>query len=241
MVSFRLSTLVILIDTLSSSSSGTFQPLRIGRRGKRAVNGSGRIATWQILPVQLTIPLAGPAGEPVDLWRTLVSHGVAHLPPNEIDEDARTFRGHRRAPTRPAPDRPRHRGQARRRERRGARAEAPEPRSAARQAAADPQPGRGPVRLLRGRRRRRRPRLGGGRSGPDGAQPDRVRGRRQDEVPSDTSPRYLLSRTAVVASGHGRDSNWTPMARSEGVPVAPFIAIEGRTGARVDHVNRFGV
>src|SRR6266545_4661265 len=61
MVSFRLSTLVILIDTLSSSSSGTFQPLRIGRRGKRAVNGSGRIATWQILPVQLTIPLAGPA------------------------------------------------------------------------------------------------------------------------------------------------------------------------------------
>lgn len=50
-----------------------------------------RIATWQILSVQLTLSLAGPSGEPVDLWRTLVSHGVAHLPPMEIDEDARTF------------------------------------------------------------------------------------------------------------------------------------------------------
>jgi 3-methyladenine DNA glycosylase/8-oxoguanine DNA glycosylase len=50
-----------------------------------------RIATWQILTVQLTIPLAGPAGEPVDLWRTLVSHGVADLPPMRVDEDERTL------------------------------------------------------------------------------------------------------------------------------------------------------
>jgi len=48
-------------------------------------------ATWQILVVELTLPLAGPAGEPVDLWRTIVSHGVADLPPMRVDEDARTF------------------------------------------------------------------------------------------------------------------------------------------------------
>jgi 3-methyladenine DNA glycosylase/8-oxoguanine DNA glycosylase len=41
--------------------------------------------------VQLTIPLAGPAGEPVDLWRTLMSHGVADLPPMRVDENERTL------------------------------------------------------------------------------------------------------------------------------------------------------
>jgi N-glycosylase/DNA lyase len=39
----------------------------------------------------LEIPLRGPAGEPVDLWRTIVSHGVASLPPAEVDEDARVM------------------------------------------------------------------------------------------------------------------------------------------------------
>ena len=38
-----------------------------------------------------TLPLAGVGGEPVDLWRTIMSHGVADLPPNRIDEDARTL------------------------------------------------------------------------------------------------------------------------------------------------------
>jgi 3-methyladenine DNA glycosylase/8-oxoguanine DNA glycosylase len=42
--------------------------------------------------MSLVLPLAGPAGEPVDLWRTLVSHGIAVLPPAELDEPARTFR-----------------------------------------------------------------------------------------------------------------------------------------------------
>jgi 3-methyladenine DNA glycosylase/8-oxoguanine DNA glycosylase len=42
--------------------------------------------------MSLVLPLAGPAGEPVDLWRTLVSHGIAELPPAELDESARTFR-----------------------------------------------------------------------------------------------------------------------------------------------------
>jgi N-glycosylase/DNA lyase len=37
------------------------------------------------------LELKGAGGEPVDLWRTLASHGVADLPPNVIDEEARTF------------------------------------------------------------------------------------------------------------------------------------------------------
>jgi 3-methyladenine DNA glycosylase/8-oxoguanine DNA glycosylase len=39
----------------------------------------------------LELRLAGPSGEPVDLWRTLVSHGVGSLPPAHLDEDARTL------------------------------------------------------------------------------------------------------------------------------------------------------
>ncbi len=37
------------------------------------------------------IPLRGPSGEPVDLWRTLYSHGIAHLPPMLVDEAASGF------------------------------------------------------------------------------------------------------------------------------------------------------
>ena len=37
------------------------------------------------------LELKGAGGEPVDLWRTLASHGVADLPPNVIDEEARTL------------------------------------------------------------------------------------------------------------------------------------------------------
>jgi 3-methyladenine DNA glycosylase/8-oxoguanine DNA glycosylase len=43
------------------------------------------------MPASIEIPLRGPAGEPVDLWRTLVSHGVASLPPSHLDEDARVL------------------------------------------------------------------------------------------------------------------------------------------------------
>lgn len=39
----------------------------------------------------IELTLRGPGGEPVDLWRTLVSHGVASLPPSVLDEDARTL------------------------------------------------------------------------------------------------------------------------------------------------------
>jgi N-glycosylase/DNA lyase len=44
------------------------------------------------------LPLVGAGGEPVDLWRTIVSHGVASLPPQEVDEDARTLTAALRVP-----------------------------------------------------------------------------------------------------------------------------------------------
>jgi N-glycosylase/DNA lyase len=37
------------------------------------------------VPDVLEIPLRGPKGEPVDFARTIVSHGVAELPPNRVD------------------------------------------------------------------------------------------------------------------------------------------------------------
>ena len=37
------------------------------------------------------LALAGAGGEPVDLRRTLASHGVASLPPSRIDEEAWTL------------------------------------------------------------------------------------------------------------------------------------------------------
>ena len=40
---------------------------------------------------QLDLPLAGPGGEPVDLWRTMNSHGFADLAPTRLDQDARTL------------------------------------------------------------------------------------------------------------------------------------------------------
>ena len=39
----------------------------------------------------LDFPLVGGGGEPIDLWRTLVSHGLTELPPFRVDEDARTL------------------------------------------------------------------------------------------------------------------------------------------------------
>ena len=42
-------------------------------------------------PQTLDIPLRGAGGEPVDLWRTIVSHGVADLPPARVDQDGRAY------------------------------------------------------------------------------------------------------------------------------------------------------
>ena len=43
------------------------------------------------MAASIDIALRGPAGEPVDLWRTIVSHGVASLPPADVDEDAQNM------------------------------------------------------------------------------------------------------------------------------------------------------
>ena len=37
------------------------------------------------------LPLIGAGGEPVDLWRTITSHGVVDLPPTRVDGEARTL------------------------------------------------------------------------------------------------------------------------------------------------------
>ena len=42
-------------------------------------------------PWSAELELRGAGGEPVDLWRTLASHGVADLPPQAVDEEARTL------------------------------------------------------------------------------------------------------------------------------------------------------
>ena len=46
-----------------------------------------------LLPVAdvLELPLRGPKGEPVDFARTIVSHGVAELPPNVVDLAGQTL------------------------------------------------------------------------------------------------------------------------------------------------------
>jgi 3-methyladenine DNA glycosylase/8-oxoguanine DNA glycosylase len=41
--------------------------------------------------MELTIPLRGGGGEPVDLWRTLNSHGMTELPPMALDDAARAL------------------------------------------------------------------------------------------------------------------------------------------------------
>src|SRR6187399_517900 len=42
-------------------------------------------------PENILVPLRGPRGEPVDLWRTLASHGFHDLAPAALDEQARTL------------------------------------------------------------------------------------------------------------------------------------------------------
>jgi hypothetical protein len=43
------------------------------------------------MSTRLTLPLTGPGGEPIDLWRTMNSHGFAELAPTALDEDVRTL------------------------------------------------------------------------------------------------------------------------------------------------------
>jgi 3-methyladenine DNA glycosylase/8-oxoguanine DNA glycosylase len=69
----RVST--VLPDTLAWRSLARQNPIC---RENELTEGTG--------PMRLEIPLRGAGGEPVDLLRTLTSHGLASLPPLEIDE-----------------------------------------------------------------------------------------------------------------------------------------------------------
>jgi 3-methyladenine DNA glycosylase/8-oxoguanine DNA glycosylase len=55
----------------------------VGRRGGRPRRGP--------LTAALELELRGAGGEPVDLWRTIQSHGLVDLPPMRIDDDARAL------------------------------------------------------------------------------------------------------------------------------------------------------
>ena len=48
---------------------------------------------WHLFPMAtaLELRLKGPKGEPVDLARTIMSHGVADLPPGRVDEEAMAY------------------------------------------------------------------------------------------------------------------------------------------------------
>jgi 3-methyladenine DNA glycosylase/8-oxoguanine DNA glycosylase len=56
-----------------------------------ATLGPRRVDRLGDMAGSIEIPLRGPGGEPVDLWRTIVSHGVASLPPADVDEEARVM------------------------------------------------------------------------------------------------------------------------------------------------------
>ena len=43
------------------------------------------------MTTELRIPLRGPKGEPVDLMRIFMSHGVADLRPGQVDEEERAY------------------------------------------------------------------------------------------------------------------------------------------------------
>jgi N-glycosylase/DNA lyase len=57
------------------------------------VKADGRTRSGREHPGEMPIelPLVGAGGETVDLWRTLLSHGFAGLPPTHIDEVGRTL------------------------------------------------------------------------------------------------------------------------------------------------------
>jgi 3-methyladenine DNA glycosylase/8-oxoguanine DNA glycosylase len=52
---------------------------------------AGSAVTSPQVGTTIEVPVVGAGGEPVDLWRTIISHGVASLPPAEVAEDARTM------------------------------------------------------------------------------------------------------------------------------------------------------
>ena len=57
-----------------------------GNARSRNAFGLSMARTWSA-----DLELKGAGGEPVDLLRTITSHGVADLPPNDIDPEAVTL------------------------------------------------------------------------------------------------------------------------------------------------------
>ena len=174
-------------------------------------------------PWPVELELRGAGGEPVDLWRTLTSHGVAALPPQLLDEEGHTLdstlslprgaRAHDPDPRRP-PGPCARRGRGARLCRRR--------RRAGRDRGAHAPARRRPLRLLRGRGRGSRSRLGDRRRGPDAAQPDGVRGRGQDD---------LHDQLHLVCNGaHGQRARRRAGRRSARRP--PRLPHSGRDGRR---------
>jgi 3-methyladenine DNA glycosylase/8-oxoguanine DNA glycosylase len=71
-----------------------------GSRGAGCIGSNERLPTRGVqavpfrsmaAPARIDIRLRGPGGEPVDLWRTMNSHGFADLPPVLLDESSRTL------------------------------------------------------------------------------------------------------------------------------------------------------
>jgi hypothetical protein len=111
------------------------------------------------------LPLVGAGGEPVDFARTIVSHGVAELPPNQVDLAGRTLET-----TLPAA--------------RGARTVriTEHERKLCIEGSSDPMLAKTVRARPRGRARRVR-----ARRWTHAARADRVRGRRQDDLHADTT------------------------------------------------------
>ena len=145
-----------------------------GNARSRNAFGLSMARTWSA-----ELELKGAGGEPVDLRRTIASHGVADLPPNEIDADASDADDDARAAAGRG-DGPRLRRAAR--ASRASRATAPQG-GRARRSPAHAAPRRRPVGAsTRSAASRPGARLGRRRRGPAAAQPDRLRGRGQDDL-----------------------------------------------------------
>ena len=128
--------------------------------------------------------LRGPVGEPVDLVRTLNSHGFVDLPPMRPSADYRSVELTLRAGRGRPQDGPHRVGAQGSRDGFRPRPAGVRTRDgrAHRDGPSRPAARRRPLRVLRGRVRRSRPRVGDRRGRAHGPEPDGVRGRRQDDL-----------------------------------------------------------
>src|SRR6266496_2905127 len=71
--------------------AATYGPRHERRRSFFREASSEQSSLKMVMATEFEIALEGPSGEPVDFVRTILSHGIADLPPAHIDEEARTF------------------------------------------------------------------------------------------------------------------------------------------------------